>query len=340
MTSSSKIRFASARVAVMCGTSLMLWVHEGKAIERPKISDAATASNARTEQGDLRSHGRGGPQDYSEVVQGYRKAAEQGDAKSQFDLASMYYHGKGVQQDYAEAIRWCRKSADQGYLKAQVNLAGMLHDGKGASPDYAGAIRLYRKAADQGDAKAEYALGYMYSKGQGAPQDYAGAIRLFRKAADQGNADAQYALGYMYFKGEGVPQDYAEARGWYRKAADQGDAMAESALHSFGMESSTATRMHYLVILMLFLTGLWFSLDFLLPGRKLQNPRQLALTLLGIFFLANAGLSLYAITHHDMRYSPHRHAYHVVRGLSVGIAILIIVTAVLPAKKKTNETAA
>jgi hypothetical protein len=40
---------------------------------------------------------------------GYRKAAEQGDAESQSDLGSLYRDGKGVQQDYSEAIRWYRQ---------------------------------------------------------------------------------------------------------------------------------------------------------------------------------------------------------------------------------------
>jgi|SRR5437016_8645615 len=42
-----------------------------------------------------------------------RARAEKGDAKGQFDLASMYFYGKGVPQDYAEAARWCRKAAEQ-----------------------------------------------------------------------------------------------------------------------------------------------------------------------------------------------------------------------------------
>ena len=43
----------------------------------------------------------------------YRKAAEQGDAKAQFNLALRYYKGEGVTQDYAEAAKWYRKAAEQ-----------------------------------------------------------------------------------------------------------------------------------------------------------------------------------------------------------------------------------
>ncbi len=48
-----------------------------------------------------------------------RQRAEQGDAIAQFNLARMFYLGKGEPQDYSEAVRWYRKAADQGYAKAQ-----------------------------------------------------------------------------------------------------------------------------------------------------------------------------------------------------------------------------
>ena len=37
--------------------------------------------------------------------------AEQGDAKAQYKLGTMYYFGHGVPQDYWEAVRWYRKAA-------------------------------------------------------------------------------------------------------------------------------------------------------------------------------------------------------------------------------------
>src|SRR6478736_5768405 len=49
----------------------------------------------------------------------YRKAAEKGDARAQYNLGLMYDNGLGVPQDYAAALRWYRKSAEQGDAKAQ-----------------------------------------------------------------------------------------------------------------------------------------------------------------------------------------------------------------------------
>ena len=69
----------------------------------------------------------------SEAVQWYRKAAEQGDAEAQDNLAFMYKNGQGVTQDYAQAVKWYRKAAEQGYAGAQINLGVMYDNGQGVN---------------------------------------------------------------------------------------------------------------------------------------------------------------------------------------------------------------
>jgi len=51
-------------------------------------------------------------------VQWYRKAAEQGFAKAQYNLGVKYANGQGVKRDHAEAVRWYRKAAEQGLVSA------------------------------------------------------------------------------------------------------------------------------------------------------------------------------------------------------------------------------
>ena len=43
----------------------------------------------------------------------------------------MYDRGDGVPQDFAEAMKWYRRAADQGYANAQSNLAIMYNNGHG-----------------------------------------------------------------------------------------------------------------------------------------------------------------------------------------------------------------
>ena len=46
------------------------------------------------------------PQEFAEALKWYRKAADQGWARAQSLLGSMYIEGKGVPQDYVLAHKW------------------------------------------------------------------------------------------------------------------------------------------------------------------------------------------------------------------------------------------
>ncbi len=68
--------------------------------------------------------------------------AEQGDAKAQNNLGTMYEAGTGVQRDNDEAVKWYTKSAEQGNALAQSNLGAMYANGKGVPQDYKLAYKL------------------------------------------------------------------------------------------------------------------------------------------------------------------------------------------------------
>lgn len=59
---------------------------------------------------------------FGKAVACYRKSAELGNAKAQFNLGSCYMAGTGVQQNLPKAIEWLRKAADQGVTKAYYPL--------------------------------------------------------------------------------------------------------------------------------------------------------------------------------------------------------------------------
>jgi len=84
-------------------------------------------------------------------------------------------YGRG---DYKTAIRLIKPLAEQGNAKSQYNLGRMYASGQGVPQDHAKAVKWYRKAADQGDASARFNLGLMYALGQGVPQDHAEARKL------------------------------------------------------------------------------------------------------------------------------------------------------------------
>jgi TPR repeat protein len=124
--------------------------------------------------------------DYATAYQEFRPLAEQGDAKTQFNLGIMYANGVGVAENDIEAVKWYHKAAEQGYADAQAS------------------------------------LGFMFDNGEGVPVNDAQAVKWYRKAAVQGHADAQNNLGVMYSTGEGVPVNNVKAYMWWSLAMKQG----------------------------------------------------------------------------------------------------------------------
>lgn len=76
----------------------------------------------------------------------YRKSAERGHLRGQYELGSMYQ----MDGKYEQAAYWYRKSAEQGFSRAQYFLAQMYEHGKGVAKDREQAVLLYRQASEQG----------------------------------------------------------------------------------------------------------------------------------------------------------------------------------------------
>jgi TPR repeat protein len=150
------------------------------------------------------------------------KAAEQGDAKSQFALAGLYERGIGVPANRQEAVRWYKASANKGYAEAQFKVGQIYGRGEGVPQDKSEASRWYIKAAEQGHPEAQYYMGYRYEHGKGVTQNYPEAVRWYTKAAEQGNVSALNGLGSLYLAGHGVPQSQIDAYKWFNLAAASG----------------------------------------------------------------------------------------------------------------------
>lgn len=177
-----------------------------------------------------------------------QSAAEQGDAKAQFELATAYFQGIGVEQDYQQAFKWYQKAAQQGMPAAQHNLGHIYSQGLGVAVDDEQAIYWYRKAAKQGDWRAQNSLGNAYRLGKGVAQDAQQAVKWYQKAAEQGYAVAQNNLALAYSQGQGVARNLQQAIKWYQKAAEQGYAEAHSNLltllkhHTVAPEQPTESK--------------------------------------------------------------------------------------------------
>lgn len=122
-------------------------------------------------------------------------AAESGDVTAQYQLAMMYRFGlSGKDKSDLQAETWYLKAAKQGHADAQCDLAAMYS--KSDLPELQQkALFWYNKAVEQGLARAQWNLGLAYGRGElGLPADGMKSLYLIRQAARQGHAPAQELL--------------------------------------------------------------------------------------------------------------------------------------------------
>ena len=109
--------------------------------------------------------------DFATARREWLPLAEDGDARSQYQLGLMELKGEGAAADAAIVLKWFRLAADQGYTPSLVNLAEFYYTGRGATHDHDQAASLYTTAARQGNAEAQYALGSLYIREHGVEKD-------------------------------------------------------------------------------------------------------------------------------------------------------------------------
>src|SRR5262245_51560697 len=111
------------------------------------------------------------------------KAAQEGDASAQNEVAIYYAAGDGVAQDQEEALKW------------------------------------WRKAAAQHHPGAEFSIGNAYANGWGVSQNNRTAVVWWRMAAEREHPGAQYNLGDFSMLSKVLPFDPAQACMWFDRAA-------------------------------------------------------------------------------------------------------------------------
>jgi len=123
-----------------------------------------------------------------------QRGAASGDAQAQLNLGAAYDHGLGVARDVDKAIEWYKKAADQGLAEAQFNLAHLLVSediSSVAAADY------MLKAAEQGMPDAQYLMGVTYAEGIGVEPDEEKAKLWLKRAIAQGQTEAAKYLKKM-----------------------------------------------------------------------------------------------------------------------------------------------
>jgi uncharacterized protein len=142
------------------------------------------------------------------------------------NLGTCYFKGSGRPVDLARARDLYRRAADQGYAKSACAYGNMLVGGLGGPADVARGIDLCRRAADAGVADAQTDYGGYLLTNQHVAKDAVQARRYLEPAAAKGHANAAFLLGQIYWNGDGVEKDLPQAAIWWITAYEGGRADA------------------------------------------------------------------------------------------------------------------
>lgn len=157
-----------------------------------------------------------------------KKAAEQGHADAQYELAGCFCFGKGIEKDSKKEAYWYEKAAEQGHAGAQNYLAAHYFSGKGKPQDYEKALYWCNKSAEQGNESSKYARCICLLK----LNDFRGAFDGFRVS---GRSE-------ILKKGAENPRkakkanNYKSALIYWQRALDQGDSWAVEMIDKDALE--------------------------------------------------------------------------------------------------------
>lgn len=133
----------------------------------------------------------------------YYRAAEAGDAKSQYKLGVMHAEGHGGPIDLEKAADWLQQAGAQGYAQAQIYLVTFMEKGlikeTGIISDLS--RNWFKEAIKKWGPEAQFYLGNLFEEGRGIKKDEKNAAKLYQTAADKHHVPAMLKLAKMYSEG-------------------------------------------------------------------------------------------------------------------------------------------
>ena len=176
---------------------------------------------------------------YIQALNLFYVLAKKDDVRSQYNVALIYENGLGVQKDLPQAKLWYERAAKQGNASAQYNLAQMYHEaGQKDVHAYEKAKYWYDKSVNAGVKEAYNNLGALYLNGQGVKKDEQKAFRLFQKGAQKGDDAAKVNAAVLYAWGENVTHDKMKAYDYLKSALKAGKSEASGYLDRLCKESA------------------------------------------------------------------------------------------------------
>lgn len=161
------------------------------------------------------------PNKIETIAKWFYEAARIGHLKAQIELGLYgYYESLPVEDKEKAEIYWLRKAAEQGDEKSQTALGIKLSD----LCYFEEAVSWFTKASEQGSAEAKYHLGELYRKGLGIESSPEKAFHLYKESAEGFCPEGMRELGKCYLEGIGTDEDENEAFYWFKEGAGFDDA--------------------------------------------------------------------------------------------------------------------
>jgi TPR repeat protein len=157
------------------------------------------------------------------------KSAAQNNPAGEALLGQLYIR-RNQAGDAIKSVALFQKAAGQGLASAEVELALAYRSGFVVIRNPVLATAWTKKAADQGDASGEILMADAYRQGIGVKRSNAEAMAWLGKAAEKGDVRAERLLGLAFLTGELTVVDKSKAREWFGKAAAGGDLVAKQQL--------------------------------------------------------------------------------------------------------------
>ena len=139
-------------------------------------------------------------------LEGFRVAAQRGEAAAQYVLGNYYRDGVGVDPNITEAISWYRKAAGKGHTGAQLALGLCLARGQGTAQNYEESISWFRRVTALGNQGGPWYRGLVYSGGLNEKREMVDRFTYLAWLGPLAVAAAMLATGIAFIrKSESTP---------------------------------------------------------------------------------------------------------------------------------------
>eukprot|EP00466_Bigelowiella_natans_P014946 jgi/Bigna1/126232/aug1.2_g940 len=170
----------------------------------PAIDKAVSAAIGRMEKQILETLENKEQQRQARHIQGmspsqYQDAADMGEVRAQYYLATCYHFGRGTEVDYEEAAKWYNRAALSDHADSCAVLGFLYESGKGVERSLLTSFEFYKKGAELGNSRAARSLSICYEYGRGTEKNVKLAEKWYKKAADNKEMPSHWAAYTLRF---------------------------------------------------------------------------------------------------------------------------------------------